>query len=117
MPMMSTRFVFERTVTESEVRAAIEVEVGAGRASDRNLDVQVRASSSSAGVGASIQTMDYVAMVYAEKVCEALGGTRVHPRKQPLPAWASTPWVDLSPWRRFRRRSTAGTLRNSGTRC
>ena len=108
MAMATSSFRFKRAMRGSDVRVALRGEVGA-RASERNIDIMTRDVEGDAAYRTRephtivmLESMDGVAMVYAEKVCEALGGVPERPRTRPLPGWTATPWVKLSWWRRFR---------------
>lgn len=92
-PMALVRFRFDgEAPSEGQIREALRGQLGprARRAVD---SVEVEGSE------VSVTSKDYVALIYAWKVCVELGGRRARlgPDGPPsLPSWTSIPWTEHS---------------------
>jgi len=93
--MAAIRVRFEgEAPAESPIREALREQLGPGGA--RAVDaVEVEGSD------VLITSQDYVALIYAWKVCVALGGRRVplgagSAPPPPLPSWSAVPWTERS---------------------
>ncbi|MBK9034689.1 MAG: hypothetical protein IPL61_26060 [Myxococcales bacterium] len=101
MPMCMARFQFAAPLDSDQWRAQLQREVGARRASPRNVELEWGPSAAGPGGELMVLSMDAIALTYAAKVSLALGGARVTADGAPwvVPTWAAPRWVDL-PWRR-----------------
>jgi hypothetical protein len=102
MAMGAHSFRFEHPPSEAVLRERLRAEVGRRRAGERCVELDWHA-----GGGLMVLSMDGIALLYAAKVCVALGGVRLRlgtADEQPLvlPGWAHQPWVSLPWWTRFR---------------
>lgn len=101
MAMAAWSFRFDQPPSEADLRARLRAEIGR-RASERNVELEWGDDGRLV-----ILSQDGVALVYAAKVCLALGGVPTElgsdePRPLVLPEWTGTPWVALPWWTRFR---------------
>jgi hypothetical protein len=98
MAMGLFQFRFVSRPDEAMFRERLRREVGRRRA--RAIDLEW--SDDAAGGGMlGVLSQSGVALAYAAKVAEAMGGVRVplipSSEIRPLPSWTATPWVEL-PW-------------------
>lgn len=101
MAMMVSHYAFPADLSEATWRAALVAELGPKLASERHLEVTWRQPV------ASICSMNFLVLAYAEKVSMALGARRVYLNGEPdlTPplhgAWTIRPWIELSRWQRL----------------
>jgi hypothetical protein len=98
MAMGLFRFHFASRPDEAMFRERLRREIGRRRARAVDLDW----SGAAAGGGVlDVLSQSGVALAYAAKVAEAMGGVRVplasNSEVRELPPWTATPWVEL-PW-------------------
>lgn len=101
MVMMVSHYAFPADLSEATWHAALVAELGPELASERHLEVTWRQPV------ASLCSMNFLVLAYAEKVSIALGGQRVYPNGEPNTPlqqgpWAARRWVDLSRWQRLK---------------
>lgn len=102
MVMMSSHYAFPADLSKATWQAALVAELGPKLASERHLEVTWSQPV------ASICSMNFLVLAYAEKVSMALGGRRVFPNGEPYTTpslqgpWTARPWVELSRWQRLK---------------
>ena len=96
MPMMAHWFRFPRQPDPHALRSGLRAEVGARRASEHNVESSWAPEPASEAGVLELLSMDGVALVYAAKLCLALGGEPLRGPWTP-PPWALRPWLDI-PW-------------------
>lgn len=95
--MMMITFRFSAAVpTEADLRDRFRAEIGPSKASNVDIEYGPGYAGNTTDADVSLLSMDVIALVYAKKVCLALGGVRVRrgreERQVASPDWASAPW-------------------------
>ena len=106
MPMMMMTYRFPVPPTEPHLRDRLSAEIGGRKAADVDIDSATGSAGNRQEGDVSFLSMDMISLIYAKKVCAALGGVHVGPgRREPtaaLPEWARTPWTSLGIFARMR---------------
>ena len=95
--MMMITFRFSAAVpTEACLRDRLRAELGPSKASDVDIEYGSGYGGNETDADVSLLSMDVIALVYAKKVCLALGGVRLREgreqRQAEGPDWARVSW-------------------------